>query len=133
MNSFNHYSLGSVGEWLYRHVAGIDQAPRSSGYKQILIRPRPGGDLTAARAEYDSIRGRITSKWEISDGTFRLNVRIPANTSAEVYVPGSNETEITESGRPLDRAEDVELLRREEGEAVVAVGSGSYEFVGSMR
>ncbi|MCA1729966.1 MAG: glycoside hydrolase family 78 protein [Actinobacteria bacterium] len=133
MNSFNHYSLGSIGEWLYRYVAGIDQASRSTGYKQLVIRPRPGGDLTSARAEYDSIRGRITSEWEISDGRFRLHAIIPANTTAKIYVPVSDGTEVTESGRSLDRAEGVELLHVEDGEAIVTVGSGSYEFVGSMR
>src|SRR5215218_7557465 len=63
MNSFNHYSLGSVGEWLYRYVAGIDLG--EPGYGHIVIRPRPGGGLTYARGEYDSVRGRISSSWRI--------------------------------------------------------------------
>ena len=63
MNSFNHYSLGSVGEWLYRYVAGIDLG--APGYGRILIRPRPGGGLTHARGGYDSVRGRISSSWKI--------------------------------------------------------------------
>ncbi len=132
MNSFNHYSLGSVGEWLYRHVAGIDQEPRSSGYKHIVIHPHPGGALTSARAEYDSVRGRIASEWEIVDGTFRLRATIPANTTATVHVPAPYGGAITESDHPPERAEGVELLRLEDGEAVVAVGSGRYEFVGSV-
>src|ERR687894_1046398 len=87
MNSFNHYSLGSVGGWLYRHVAGIDQEPGSSGYKHIVIHPHPGGGLTSARAEYYSVRGRIASEWEIVDDTFQLRVTIPATTTAIVHVP----------------------------------------------
>jgi alpha-L-rhamnosidase len=130
MNSFNHYSLGSVGEWLYRHVAGIDQEPRSSGYKHIVIHPHPGGGLTSVRAEYDSVRGRITSEWEVVDGMFQLIVTIPANTTATVHVPARDA--ITESDHPLERAEGVELLSLKDGEAVVAVGSGRYEFVGSL-
>jgi alpha-L-rhamnosidase len=132
MNSFNHYSLGSVGEWLYRHVAGIDQEPRSSGYKHIVIHPHPGGGLTSARAEYDSVRGRIASEWEVDD-KFRLRVTIPANTTATVHVPAPNGAAITEGDYPLEQAEGVELLRLEDGETVVAVGSGRYEFVGSVR
>jgi alpha-L-rhamnosidase len=132
MNSFNHYSLGSVGEWLYRHVAGIDQEPRSSGYKHIVIHPRPGGGLTSARAEYDSVRGRIASEWEIVDGTFRLQMAIPANATATVHVPARDGGAVTESDLPPERAEGVELLSRKDGEAVVAVGSGRYEFVGSV-
>jgi alpha-L-rhamnosidase len=132
MNSFNHYSLGSVGEWLYRHVAGIDQEPRSSGYKHIVIHPHPGGDLTSARAEYDSVRGRIASEWEIDDDKLRLRVTIPANTTATVHVPAPDGAAITEGDYPLEQAKDVELLRLEDGEAVVAVGSGRYEFIGSV-
>ena len=132
MNSFNHYSLGSVGEWLYRYVAGIDQDPRSSGYKHIVIHPHPGGGLASAGAQYDSIRGMVVSKWEIVDGLFQLKTTIPANTTATVHIPALGGTAVSESGRPLDRAEGVELLRLEDGEAVVAVGSGRYEFVGSI-
>jgi alpha-L-rhamnosidase len=132
MNSFNHYSLGSVGEWLYRYVAGIDQEPRSSGYKHIVIRPHPGGGLTSARAEYDSVRGRIASEWETVDGVFRLRATVPANTTATVRVPARDGGAITESDHPLEQAEGVELLRLGDGEAVVAVGSGRYEFVGSV-
>jgi alpha-L-rhamnosidase len=132
MNSFNHYSLGSVGEWLYRYVAGIDQDPQSSGYERIVIYPHPGGGLTSARAEYDSVRGRIASEWEIVDGVFRLRATVPANTTATVHVPARDSGAITESDHPLEQAEGVELLRLEDGEAVVAVGSGRYEFVGSV-
>ncbi|MGK5684084.1 family 78 glycoside hydrolase catalytic domain [Actinoplanes sp. URMC 104] len=60
MNSFNHYSLGSVGEWLYGRVAGIDQAPGSVAYRELLLRPTPGGKLTWARAEQETVRGSVS-------------------------------------------------------------------------
>src|SRR5215218_5640115 len=85
MNSLNHYSLGSVGEWLYRYVAGIDLNPEGAGYERILIRPRPGGGPTHARVGYDSIRGLTSSGWEISDGELRLRVKVPANATAGEY------------------------------------------------
>jgi alpha-L-rhamnosidase len=132
MNSFNHYSLGSVGEWLYRHVAGIDQEPRSSGYKHIVIHPYAGGGLTSARADYHSVRGRIVSEWDLVDGAFQLRVTIPANTTATVHVPARDGGAITESKHPLEESEGLELLRLEDGETVVGVGSGRYEFVGSL-
>jgi alpha-L-rhamnosidase len=85
-----------------------------------------------ANPEYDSVCGRIASEWEIIDGTFRLRVAVPANTTATVHVPARDGGAITESDHPLERAEGVELLSLEDGEAVVAVGSGRYEFVGSV-
>jgi alpha-L-rhamnosidase len=130
MNSFNHYSLGSVGEWLYRYVAGIDMDPQTAGYGRIVIRPRPGGGLTHARGEYNSVRGRIVSAWSIEGEQFNLGVLIPPNTTATVYVPVESGTGISEGGKPVGQAEGVTVLSMGEGEAVVSVGSGSYEFVG---
>ncbi len=128
MNSFNHYSLGSVGEWLYRYVAGIDVDPARPGYDHILIRPCPSGGVTHARATYDSIRGRIVSAWRVEDGAFSLHVTIPANTTATVYLPTSNIAAVTEAGAPLKDVEGVEALRVEAGRVVLAVGSGAYDF-----
>jgi alpha-L-rhamnosidase len=128
MNSFNHYSLGSVGEWLYRYVAGIDLG--APGYSQIVIRPCPGGSLTHARGEYDSVRGRISSSWKIEDDRFVLEALIPPNTTATVHVPSTDD--VTEGGRPVDEADGVAFLRAGEGETVLSVGSGSYEFEGRM-
>ena len=128
MNSFNHYSLGSVGEWLYRYVAGIDLG--APGYDRIVIRPRPGGNLTHASGAYDSVRGRISSSWKIEDNQFVLETLIPPNTTATVHVPSTDD--VSEGGMPVDKADGVEFLRAEEGETVLAVGSGRYEFVGKV-
>jgi alpha-L-rhamnosidase len=128
MNSLNHYSLGSVGEWLYRYVAGIDLG--APGYGRIIIRPCPGGGLTHARGEYDSVRGRISSSWKIEDDRFVLDVLIPPNTTATVHVPSTDD--VSEGGRPVDEADGVEFLRAGERETILSVGSGRYEFAGRM-
>jgi len=128
MNSFNHYSLGSVGEWLYRYVAGIDVDPARPGYEHILIRPCPGGGLTYARAAYDSVRGRIVSARRVGDGVFSLYVTIPANTTATVFLPAANAVAIMEGDATLRDTEGVELLRVEDGRVVLVVGSGAYDF-----
>jgi alpha-L-rhamnosidase len=128
MNSFNHYSLGSCGEWLYGVVAGIQADPAVPGFKQIIIRPVPGGKLTEASGRFRSIHGLITSDWNTRDGNFTLNTTIPANTTATVHVPSKDPTTITESGKPVKDAEGVKFLRMENGAAVFAVESGSYQF-----
>jgi hypothetical protein len=86
MNSFNHYSLGSVGQWLYEYVAGIRAA--TPGYGHVIIAPEPG-ELEWARAEYRSVRGPIISAWRQDGDTFQLEVELPANVTATVLVPGA--------------------------------------------
>ncbi len=78
MNSFNHYALGSVGEWLYRFVLGIDQEPGSAGFQRLLIRPHPGGSLRWARGSYESVRGLIRSGWRLDGGPVPVPGRDPA-------------------------------------------------------
>ncbi|HZT40993.1 MAG TPA: glycoside hydrolase family 78 protein [Chthonomonadaceae bacterium] len=128
MNSFNHYSLGSVGEWLYETVAGIDLDPTQPGYKHMILHPQPGGGLTWAQATYDSLYGPITSDWKLDNGAFSWKVTVPANTTATVYVPAKDAAGVTESGHPANQAEGVKFLRMEAGFAVYAIGSGDYTF-----
>ena len=129
MNSFNHYSLGSVGQWLYQTVAGIDFDPNLPGFKGIIIHPQPGGGLTHVKAEYASIRGKISSAWNLEHGQFNLQVTIPANTSAKVYLPASNQQAISENGVALEQVKDVKFVKLENGVAMLEIGSGSYSFV----
>jgi alpha-L-rhamnosidase len=128
MNSFNHYSLGSCGEWLYGSVAGIDLHPDAPAYKKILIRPRPGGPLTHASGKLESIHGEIASAWSIHAGGFVLNVTVPTNTTAEVHVPAASAAAVTESGLPASEVDGITFLRMEDGAAVFEVVSGRYRF-----
>jgi alpha-L-rhamnosidase len=128
MNSFNHYSLGSVGQWMYQTVAGIDTDPNQPGYKHILLHPRPGPGLSYARATYESRYGLISSGWKIADGRLTWDVTVPTNATATVWVPTSSTSSVTESGRTPAAKSGVALLRTEPGFAVYAVGSGNYHF-----
>lgn len=132
MNSFNHYAYGSVGEWMYRYLAGIDTSPEGPGYKQIVIRPRPGGEIEWARARYDSLRGPIAVDWRIEGDAFTLKVAIPANTTARVYLPTDAVASITESGVPAVESEGITLLGVQEDAGgaftLFEVGSGEYTF-----
>ena len=130
MNSFNHYAFGSIGRWLLGTVAGIETD--GPGYKQIIIRPMPGGGMDYAKASYKSIHGKIVSDWRIKGSTFTLNITIPANTTAKVYVPTEDIENVTVGGRPAAKAGAVSLLRREKDRAVFAVGSGQYRFVSKL-
>jgi alpha-L-rhamnosidase len=91
MNSFNHYSLGSVGQWLYEYVAGIRAA--KPGYEHVIVAPEPG-ELEWAHAAYRSVRGQIKSAWRRKGGMLQLEVEIPANVTATVVVPGGDTVEV---------------------------------------
>ncbi len=127
MNSFNHYALGSCGEWFYETVLGI--SPEEPGFKRIVIRPVPGGKLTKAGGSFRSIAGMIRSSWEIEGDNFDLAVEIPPNTTATIHLPATGAAKVTESGKPVAGAEGVTFIRMEAGHAVFKTGSGRYRFL----
>ena len=130
MNSFNHYSLGSVGEWLYRYVLGIDQAPGTAGFRRLLLRPHPYGPLDRASGSYQSVRGLVRAGWERAGGQFSYRVEVPPNALASVHVPSAEAGRVRDaSGEgPASVAEYPGL--RGASEAVFEVGPGRHEFSG---
>lgn len=124
MNSFNHYAFGSVGQYLYSAIGGINLA--SPGYKSILIQPVPGSGLTWANTSYSSIRGLISTAWTNTGSTFNMSVVIPPNTTAQICVPTTNAAAITESGLPAASSPGVNYVGMSNSYAIYSVGSGSY-------
>ncbi|MBO9571410.1 MAG: family 78 glycoside hydrolase catalytic domain [Chitinophagaceae bacterium] len=90
VNSFNHYSYGAVGDWMYRVVAGIDLL--EPGYKKISIHPQPDSLLQFANAELQTHYGKIYSGWERKEGSIHLKIIIPDNTTADIIFPGTKKT-----------------------------------------
>ena len=128
MNSFNHWAFGAVGEWIWRHVAGLNPDDTQPGWKHFVVWPRPGGGVTWAKGEYDSIHGHITSSWRLEGTKLLLELSIPANTSATVVLPAVNAASVTESGKPATQAEGVRFLRLDDGHAWLELESGEYRF-----
>jgi alpha-L-rhamnosidase len=122
MNSFNHWAFGAVGEWMWRQVAGLNPDEARPGWKHFVVAPKPGGGVTWARGEYESVRGRIACDWKVEGGQLALRVSVPPNTTASVWVPASNAAKVTESGQPAPPAKTAA------GCAVFELGSGHYEF-----
>ena len=121
---------GSVGLWLYQSVLGIRSDPAGPGFKNFIIAPQPDSatSLTWARGYYDSVHGRIRSDWKRAGNKLTMDITIPVNTTATVYVPSKAAASITESGKPAAKAKGVKFLRLENGATVYEVVSGKYSF-----
>jgi alpha-L-rhamnosidase len=130
MNSFSHYSFGAVGRWMFSTIGGIDT--ESPGFGKIVIRPQPDNKLTYAKVTYNSIHGLIVSNWERTGDQLTMEVTIPANTTATIYVPAADPGRVTESGKPATQAPGVKALSSEASAAVFAVESGTYKFTSKL-
>jgi alpha-L-rhamnosidase len=120
MNSFNHYALGSVGEWLYRFLAGIDIPEGFAGFQRFLIRPKVGEGISHVNCRYKTLYGWVESSWKYEEGDLTLFIEIPVNTSAEIIVP------LSKGGVYMDgvRADGKDSS---EDELRIHAGSGRYE------
>ena len=126
--SHNHFMLGQITEWFYKDLVGIDCDPDGPGFKKIIIKPTPVGDLNWAKASYNSVRGEISTEWRCDGERFKLNVTIPPNTTATVFIPSKSADTVEEGGKSLDKLSGVKFLRQENGFTVTAVESGKYSF-----
>ncbi|OFX62108.1 MAG: alpha-L-rhamnosidase [Bacteroidetes bacterium GWB2_41_8] len=127
MNSFNHYAYGAIGEWMYRHVAGLDLDQEMPGYKHILLAPHPGGGLTNANAEFKSLYGKVKSGWKLEGNDFVYEVTVPANTTATVTLPAAKADQVTLNAQAIPSTMKESLKQNDKGVSL-NVGSGSYTF-----
>ncbi len=127
--SLNHIMFGDIDAWFYEALAGINPDPDKPGFKHIIIRPNPVGDITWVKAHHRSLYGLICSSWRLDGDKFSLHINIPANTTATVYIPARSVDQVTESGRPAAEAEGVRFVGIKDGKAVFEAGSGTYEFL----
>jgi alpha-L-rhamnosidase len=113
MNSFNHYAYGAIGDWMYRTITGLQET--APGYKKILVAPQPGGTLTSAAAELQTLYGLAKSSWKIESGLLKVDITIPHNTTAEILLPKASEVKSLPA-----------VTVSADGKA--SVGSGTYHF-----
>jgi alpha-L-rhamnosidase len=122
MNSFNHYSFGAIGSWMYNHSLGIERDEESPGFKRFILKPEPDptGGITWAKGHYDSMYGRIESEWKIDTdrGLHHYRFKVPSNTTATLYLPADDHEKIKEGNKPLTSSPYIQLLENngEKGE-----------------
>jgi alpha-L-rhamnosidase len=113
---------------MYRVIGGINIDAAAPGYKHTLIRPRPGGGLTGAKASHLTPYGEVSSSWYIESGRFYLTVSIPPNTTASISLAAARQSDVLESGKPAAVVEGITGVKQAGPDLIVDVGSGRFEF-----
>ncbi len=85
--SNNHMMLGHLMEWFYTGLGGIYQTDSSVAYSNIIIAPKPVGNIKWVNCSYNSIKGVISSDWKIEANTFKIKLEIPNGTLAKIIIP----------------------------------------------
>ncbi|HEY4329435.1 MAG TPA: family 78 glycoside hydrolase catalytic domain, partial [Phycisphaerae bacterium] len=135
-SSQNHLMLGHAEAWLYRGLAGIRNLDEGSGtaFKRFKVEPQIVGEVMSAEGDYHSPRGMIRSSWKLDAlrQHLQLQVTVPANTTARVMVPGTDDKNVRESGKIAREAAGVHLVGVQNGRVVMDVGSGEYLFESTL-
>ncbi|MEO6915969.1 MAG: family 78 glycoside hydrolase catalytic domain [Chitinophagaceae bacterium] len=131
--SNNHLMLGHIMEWFYSGLGGIGAEDDAIAFNKLIIRPNPVGDITWTKCSFVSPYGSITSNWSLNGENLDMEVVIPPNTSATVYVPKAFEGIIKEGSVSLDRQKDILQSHSPEGVRILKIGSGSYHFTVSKK
>ena len=117
---------------MYEYLAGIRADPENPGFRHAIIRPYTAGDLTFVKGTHQTMYGMLSSSWKREKGVFVLDVTVPANTTATVWVPAKDTAAVTESGKKVAEVKGVKFVRSEGGSAVYEVESGAYTFKSSL-
>ncbi|WP_339905822.1 alpha-L-rhamnosidase C-terminal domain-containing protein, partial [uncultured Cyclobacterium sp.] len=132
MNSFSHYAFGSVFEWMFHNMAGIKT--EEVAYKSFTIAPEiPEKEINYVAASHQSIHGNISSSWKRVGEKLYMEVSIPVNTQATVFIPAKSELDITMDNQRLDQNEDLQKGHFLEGKQVLKLGSGTYRFESTIK
>nr|WP_294901000.1 alpha-L-rhamnosidase [uncultured Pedobacter sp.] len=125
--SNNHMMLGHLMEWFFTGLGGIKSSENAIAFKNFIINPQLVGDVTFANASYLSPYGKIVSSWKKGENGFELKAEVPVNTSAVIYLPGNQNSKITEGAKEIDKT-SLKNYRYQNGKILIKVGSGTYDF-----
>lgn len=128
MNSFNHYSYGSIGDWMYQEIAGIQVDEKIPGYRHILLRPRLANGMCFARAVYESPYGQIVSGWKRNETEIEIAISIPANSFAAVTLPKARISQLRSEGSGEEVIAALARAVQTEDGMALELGSGDYIF-----
>jgi len=126
--SHNHPMFGGGLTWFYRKLAGMQADDEQPGYRHIVFRPQPAGDLTYLKYSNQTPYGRAGIEWRRSDGGLSVDVVVPVGSQASVYFPTDDADAVSESGNAASAADGVTFLKSAQGHTVFRIESGVYSF-----
>jgi alpha-L-rhamnosidase len=126
--SHNHPMFGGGIVWFYRKLAGMNTDEDKPGYRHIIFKPQPAGDITFVSYSSQTPYGSADISWKKDSGNFTMNITVPVGSTATVYVPAARTEDVTESGRKIKKSKIIVFQRMENGYAIYKVESGEYKF-----
>jgi alpha-L-rhamnosidase len=126
--SNNHIMFGDIAAWFTKNLAGIAPDPDSPGFDHFWLKPQPVGDLSWAKASYDSVHGKIVCDWQLNGDTLSVHAIVRANSTASLWLPTSDAQRIQEGGKPLADIAGIKLQGIERNAARLQLESGDYRF-----
>jgi hypothetical protein len=130
--SLDHFMLGQINEWFYHDLLGIGLDADNVGFKSIIIKPTLLRDIVWVKGSYHAITGLISVEWKKHDGLLDLDVTIPPNTNAKLYIPSMSGSLIQESGVNINKLLGIHVDHYENDALLVQVGSGHYHFLAKL-
>lgn len=127
-NSLNHPTLGCIGAWFFEGLGGLRPDPAQPGFKHFIIQPAVVGDLLWVNCSHETVFGKISSRWNRQGDRLQLDIEVPANTTATIFVPTKEPASVLESGVPAEKSPGVKAVRNQNHTAVFEVASGRYAF-----
>ena len=124
MNSLNHYAYGSVVEWMFRNMCGLNPVEDCPGFRKVRLAPQPNGLLQWAKATLDSVSGLYESGWRIEEDGLHFEFTIPFNTTAELVLPDALLLSVTVNGQALSTL-GLEA-KEQDGDVLVTLPTGKY-------
>jgi alpha-L-rhamnosidase len=126
--SRNHPMFGGGLVWFYRKLAGMNADPDNPGYRNIIFRPQPAGDITFVSYSNETPYGIASISWKKEADTFNLDLKVPVGSTAIVYIPTSDDKSILEGGKKITSKRQVTFEGMEDGYAVFNIPSGTFKF-----
>ncbi len=125
--SHNHPMFGSVSQWFYNWLGGIEPDENAVAFDRFTFHPQFVDDLEWVRCSYRSVRGPIVCNWRREGDQVALELEVPLNTDAKLVLPTSGV--LAEDGHPASESPGVTRLPAPETHPTFRLESGRYRFV----